>query len=130
MTNAFPRAMNGDGYGLNTGSRCAHDTDSTAPHAIGKTETTAVNNRRTAVGSHNQQALFARHLLELHFIGQRNIIAIQKNMPTEREGLARNIRGVATRDGNENPARLWRQLDGGFEAFGAVLLVGDLSPLL
>ena len=89
VADAAAHAVNLRAHLLQARARCGHQPDGAAPHRVGKTQRHAANDGGTAVRPHHQQAAPGGLALERRFLCQRHVVAEQKHVKPELDGLER-----------------------------------------
>ena len=103
--------LNGDFLG--SGSRGADHADLPPPDGVGKAQGFAVDDRRTAVRTHHQQAFFDSFLLESQFVFNRDVVREEHHVQPCVKRFVDFRRGIFTRDGHQDHVRPGHGLDGG-----------------
>ena len=96
-----------------------------AAHAVGKAQPHPVDNGRAAVGSHDQQPLLGRRPLERDLVLHRDVVAKEKDVPTQTQRLAGHASGVAAWHRDQHPLRLGQHLGCRLQALGEIILLAD-----
>ena len=86
---------------LEPGTRCGDEADGPAANSVREAERDAVDDRRPAVGPHEQQALPSGDRLELDLVLQWDVVTEQEDVEAALERLHRLGRGVRTGRGDE-----------------------------
>ena len=93
-------------HGLQSRARGRDAADSPARHHIGEAEANAVQVGRAAVGAHAEEPPADRQLLELHFVGQGDVVAEEKDVEPAPEGAERLELRIRAGDGDGNEVGL------------------------
>src|SRR5690606_26055302 len=101
---------------LESGPGSTDQSDRAAANAVGKSQAHPVDNRRPAIWSHHQQALFTGCLLQRDLILERNVITVQEDMPVEAKCFARHSGRITSRHGDKHPVCLWQLFYRGTQA--------------
>ena len=99
------------GHSLQAGARGRDDSHrlaafarGLAAHAIGEPEAHAVHDRGAAIRPHDEQAAFARRVLQSHFVVEADVVAVQEDVFAEIQRLACHAGRVPPRHADEHPA--------------------------
>jgi hypothetical protein len=89
VADALSERVDAAAHLLQAGARGADQADRTLAHAIGESERDAADDRSTTVGTHDEQALVARHGLDHAFLFERDVVAEQEDMQPLAQRLQR-----------------------------------------
>ena len=91
-----------DGDFLRASARSANHADLSAPDGVGETKRFAIDDRRSAVRTHHQQAFFDCLLLEAQFIFNRHIIREQHDVQAGIQRVFNFRRRILTGHGDQD----------------------------
>jgi hypothetical protein len=89
MTDTLARLMQQARHFLQTCARGADQADAAAPDHVRKPESDAVQDRRAAVGAHDEQTLVAGSAFEIDLVFERHVVGEEEHVQTLGQGLAR-----------------------------------------